>query len=227
MASHKSSTSSNWYLLWPCPISGKPLPECAQSYKMDQIPRRSGPTNVFGLRIGTHMPRARNGSHSCSARIFASAYGPITSIGLVSVGSDYFVSYTAVLEMCAAFHIDNVPRRTEYSKEIVCGWHLSLKNSYRRPMNPKPRVTLVRGPIVSTVRAANNEATPCIGLAYVAGYLRQHGYDVTIVDAIGEGLNRYWALDQYPGYVCQGLPFAEVIDRIPVDTDLIRLSALF
>ena len=29
------------------------------------------------------------------------------------------------------------------------------------------RVALVRGPIVSTVRAANNEATPCIGLAYV------------------------------------------------------------
>src|SRR5205807_8853367 len=70
----------------------------------------------------------------------------------------------------------------------------------------KLRVALVRGPLVSTVRAANNEATPCIGLAYVAGYLRPHGYHVTIVDSIGEGLNRYWALDEHPGYVCQGLP---------------------
>ena len=91
----------------------------------------------------------------------------------------------------------------------------------------KPRVTLVRGPLVSTVHAANNEATPCIGLAYVAGYLRLHGYDVTIVDAIGEGLNRYWALDEYPGYICQVLPFSEVVDRLPADTDVIGFSAMF
>src|SRR5436190_2178885 len=89
------------------------------------------------------------------------------------------------------------------------------------------RVTLVRGPLVSTKRAANNEATPCIGLAYIAGYLRLHGYDVTIVDSIGEGLNRYWALDDHPGYICQGLPIPEVIDRIPADTDVIGFSTMF
>jgi anaerobic magnesium-protoporphyrin IX monomethyl ester cyclase len=89
------------------------------------------------------------------------------------------------------------------------------------------RVALVRGPIVSTVRAANNEATPCIGLAYVAGYLRQHGYDVTIADAIGAGLNQYWQLDAHPGYICQGLSFDELISRIPGDTDVIGFSAMF
>ena len=46
----------------------------------------------------------------------------------------------------------------------------------------------------------------------VAGYLRRHGYDVTIADAIGEGLNRYWELEGHPGYICQGLPFGELID---------------
>jgi anaerobic magnesium-protoporphyrin IX monomethyl ester cyclase len=95
------------------------------------------------------------------------------------------------------------------------------------PSGNKLRVTLVRGPLVSTVRAANNEATPCIGLAYVAGYLKLHGYQVTIVDAIGEGLNRYWALGEYPGYICQGLPFAEVIDRIPADSDIVGFSTMF
>src|SRR3989454_11373818 len=94
-------------------------------------------------------------------------------------------------------------------------------------MNQKPRVTLVRGPIVSTVRAANNEATPCIGLAYIAGYLRQHDYDVTIVDAIGAGLNHYWPLDDHPGYICQGLKSDALIDRIPADTDVIGFSAMF
>jgi len=93
---------------------------------------------------------------------------------------------------------------------------------------PRPaRVTLIRGPLVSTLRAANNEATPAIGLAYVGGYLRKRGHVVTIVDAIGEGLNRYWALEAHPGYICQGLPFHEVVDRIPAETEIVGFSAMF
>lgn len=91
----------------------------------------------------------------------------------------------------------------------------------------KPRVTLVRGPFVATVRAASNEATPALGLAYIAAYIRQHGYDVTIIDAVGEDLNRYWSIDTYPGLLIKGLPFAETIDRIPSDTDVIGFSAMF
>jgi radical SAM superfamily enzyme YgiQ (UPF0313 family) len=91
----------------------------------------------------------------------------------------------------------------------------------------KPRISLVRGPIVSTIRAANNEATPCIGIAYVASYLRQHGYDVTIIDAIGAGLNQYWEIEEHPGYICQGLRHSELIGRIPADTDVIGFSAMF
>src|SRR2546422_11740797 len=88
------------------------------------------------------------------------------------------------------------------------------------PVPARLRVTLVQGPVVSRIRAASNEATPCIGLAYVAGYARQRGYEVTILDAIAEGLNRYWPLEGRPGFICQGLPFSEIIDRIPADTDL-------
>jgi len=90
-----------------------------------------------------------------------------------------------------------------------------------------PRVALVRGPFVATVRAASNEATPALGLAYIAGYLRQHGYDVTIVDAAGEDLNRFWFHDRYPGLIVKGLPFEETVDRIPVDADVIGFSAMF
>jgi anaerobic magnesium-protoporphyrin IX monomethyl ester cyclase len=89
------------------------------------------------------------------------------------------------------------------------------------------RITLVRGPVVSTVRAANNEATPCIGLAYVAGYVRARGYDVTIVDGIGEGLNQYWEPAEHPGYICQGLPIAELVERVPEDTEVLGFSAMF
>ena len=34
------------------------------------------------------------------------------------------------------------------------------------------------------------------------------------VDAIGAGLNHYWPLDENPGYLCQGLKFKDLIDRI-------------
>ncbi|HBH01299.1 MAG: radical SAM protein [Candidatus Rokubacteria bacterium RBG_16_73_20] len=91
----------------------------------------------------------------------------------------------------------------------------------------KLRVTLVRGPIVSTARSVNNEATPCIGLAYVSAYARAHGYAPTIVDAIGEGLNCYWAVPAHRGYVCQGLTVEEILARIPRDTDVIGFSAMF
>jgi anaerobic magnesium-protoporphyrin IX monomethyl ester cyclase len=105
----------------------------------------------------------------------------------------------------------------------------SERRSERSDSTPsgKLRVALVQGPVVSRVRAASNEATPCIGLAYVAGYARKHGYDVTIVDAIAEGLNRYWPLDGHPGYICQGLPVDEVLQRIPADSDVIGFSAMF
>jgi anaerobic magnesium-protoporphyrin IX monomethyl ester cyclase len=95
------------------------------------------------------------------------------------------------------------------------------------PQRVKLRVTLVRGPFVSTLRAASNEATPCLGLAYIAGYLHQYGYAVTIVDAVGEDLNRFWTMPEYPGLFMKGLSFAETIDKIPADTDVIGFSAMF
>jgi anaerobic magnesium-protoporphyrin IX monomethyl ester cyclase len=88
-------------------------------------------------------------------------------------------------------------------------------------------VALVRGPIVYGDGAINNEATPAIGFAYLAGYLRQYGYDPVIVDGIGEGLNQTWPLERYPGYNCHGLTFAEIVERIPSDSDVIGFSGMF
>ena len=59
---------------------------------------------------------------------------------------------------------------------------------------PPLKVALVRGPIVFAQDAFNNEATPAIGFAYIAAYIMRHGYSVTIVDAIGEGLNHVLSL---------------------------------
>jgi anaerobic magnesium-protoporphyrin IX monomethyl ester cyclase len=88
-------------------------------------------------------------------------------------------------------------------------------------------VVLVRGPLVSSVRAMNNEATPAVGLAYLSGYLAQFGYAVTMVDGIAEGLNKVWPLQHHEGQICQGLSFDEIVARIPDQPDVIGFSAMF
>lgn len=88
-------------------------------------------------------------------------------------------------------------------------------------------VSLVRGPLFSTERAINNEATPCIGIASIAAYIKKFGYKVEIVDSIGEGLNRVWPIPDFPGYVCQGLTFEEIVDRIPPESKVIGFSGMF
>jgi anaerobic magnesium-protoporphyrin IX monomethyl ester cyclase len=101
--------------------------------------------------------------------------------------------------------------------------------SYRPSQNQvaKLGVALVRGPIVSTMSALNNEATPTIAYAYIAAYLKNQGYDPIIIDAIGAGLNEMWSLEAYPGYQCQGLSYEQIISRIPAETEVIGISAMF
>ena len=91
----------------------------------------------------------------------------------------------------------------------------------------KLSVTLVRGPIVLGAGSVNNEATPAIGFAYILGYLKSHGYNALMVDAIGEGLNQFWPLKERPSFQCQGLTFEETINRIPKDSDVIAFSGMF
>jgi anaerobic magnesium-protoporphyrin IX monomethyl ester cyclase len=94
-------------------------------------------------------------------------------------------------------------------------------------MSDKGFISLVRPPIVSSRRAFNNEATPCIGLAYIAGYLTKKGYEVGIVDGIGEALNRFWEVEEFPGYHCQGLKIEEIVDRLNPQSRIIGVSAMF
>jgi anaerobic magnesium-protoporphyrin IX monomethyl ester cyclase len=91
----------------------------------------------------------------------------------------------------------------------------------------KPLVVFVRGPIVFADGSINNEATPCIAFAYLSAYLKRFGYPVAIVDSIGEGLNRVWPLEKYPGFSCHGLTFEETVARIPKEADVIAFSGMF
>ena len=88
-------------------------------------------------------------------------------------------------------------------------------------------VVLVRGPLLAKDRSFNSEATPSIGMAYVAGYARKRGYDVTFVDGVGEGLTRLWSPESLPGYYCQGLTVEEIIGKVPKNAKVIGISGMF
>jgi radical SAM superfamily enzyme YgiQ (UPF0313 family) len=90
----------------------------------------------------------------------------------------------------------------------------------------RPKVALVRGPMV-TATALSNHATPSIALAYVAGYVRPHGYDCHIVDAVAEALDTFWPVEGYPDILGQGLTFDQAIDRIPCDADVVGFTVMF
>ena len=98
---------------------------------------------------------------------------------------------------------------------------------YEEQENDKVRVALVRAPIVYAKGAFNNEATPAIGFAYLSGYLMNHGYDVEIIDAIGEGLNNTFQFDDYPGFMGHGLPLETIVERIPGDVFAVGFSGMF
>ena len=91
----------------------------------------------------------------------------------------------------------------------------------------KPNITLIRGPIVTTLKAINNPAVPSITLAYLSSNLRNAGYDVTWVDAIAEGLNNIWQSELFPGYVMNGLDIDQTVSSIPANAKVIGFNAMF
>jgi radical SAM superfamily enzyme YgiQ (UPF0313 family) len=93
-------------------------------------------------------------------------------------------------------------------------------------MDGSLKVAFVRGPMV-TATALSNLATPSIGLAYVAGYARGHGYDCHVIDAVAEGLDHFWPVDGYPDLLGAGLTIAETVERIPADADVLAFTVMF
>lgn len=91
----------------------------------------------------------------------------------------------------------------------------------------KPHVALVRGPIVATLGAVNNEAVPSISLAYLSSSIDAAGYPFSWVDAIADGLGRFWPLADHPGYQCQGATIDDIVAAVPEQAGVIGVNAMF
>ena len=86
-------------------------------------------------------------------------------------------------------------------------------------------ICFVRPPILVPGNSPIVQFTPPIGLAYVAGACVESGFGVAVVDALGEGLEQRRAAEK--NCMLYGLEIDQIIDRIPVDTQVVALSAAF
>ena len=98
-----------------------------------------------------------------------------------------------------------------------------------RPMTAERplRVVLVHPPAASTPSLRAEEAVPPLGLAYVAAAARRAGHAVSVVDAVGEALDRFSVFDARRRIILRGLPLEEITARIPEDADVIGVSCMF
>ena len=89
------------------------------------------------------------------------------------------------------------------------------------------KTTLVRPATFTTTRSLGEDSAAPIGIAYLAACLQQSGHYVNVVDALGEALDKFTPVAHIPNGLSHGLLEEEIIQRIPVDTELIGVSAMF
>lgn len=87
------------------------------------------------------------------------------------------------------------------------------------------KICLIEPPkFVSLTNLVSTIAMPPIGIAYIAAACRKAGHEVRLVDAHGEGLSHYFP---FKNMRLRGLPFAEIIARIPKDSEIIGFGLMF
>jgi anaerobic magnesium-protoporphyrin IX monomethyl ester cyclase len=87
-------------------------------------------------------------------------------------------------------------------------------------------VCLLKSPALLKAFALSTLTAPPIGIAYLAGTLRNAGIAYQLVDAVGEALDQILPLDFCDGYAI-GLTMDEIVTRIDPRADIIGLSCMF
>ncbi len=89
-------------------------------------------------------------------------------------------------------------------------------------MRDQLKICLIRPSIIVPASNATTMFTPPLGLAYIAGSLREAGFDVQFIDAVGESLDtRHPAANDCYLY---GLSQDQTIDRIDPASDIIGIA---
>jgi radical SAM superfamily enzyme YgiQ (UPF0313 family) len=89
------------------------------------------------------------------------------------------------------------------------------------------KIALLRPPVICSNIEIRPQAVPPLGLAYIAGSLIAAGHQVTVVDAVGEGLDLVSPIPGNPHILRLGLSDDEIVARLPSDSELIGISCMF
>lgn len=90
------------------------------------------------------------------------------------------------------------------------------------------QITLLRFPSVVPEGQFNvSSVTPPLALACLAAYLERHGFQVKVIDSLGEDLENIGVVERGTGIKYRGLSAAGIISRIPPGTGLIGVSCMF
>tara|TARA_B100000949_G_scaffold235415_1_gene258482 strand:+ start:1570 stop:3315 length:1746 start_codon:yes stop_codon:yes gene_type:complete len=85
-------------------------------------------------------------------------------------------------------------------------------------------IQLVRLPSAECFRLATTSIALPLGLAYISGSLKHHGFKVDILDAVGEAPKK--RTGYFKGYLI-GLSLEEVVEKINPNTSAIGISVIF
>ena len=87
-------------------------------------------------------------------------------------------------------------------------------------------ITLIRFAIVAPYRSLNNEPTPPIGLAYIAGSCKSKGTIVKGIDSTAENLNKIFKIPK-GNLQGNGIEINEIVRLIDHKTKVFGISLMF
>lgn len=85
-------------------------------------------------------------------------------------------------------------------------------------------ITLISPPQIFTKSQEGAGVVPPLGILYLASYLKKFNIDTTIIDSVGD---KYYQYNNHNDITLRGLTFQEILNKIPENTDLIGISALY
>ena len=89
-------------------------------------------------------------------------------------------------------------------------------------------ITLINPPGLKTFSGLNmHTPNPPLGLAYIAGRLREAGYDFSVIDAVGERLDQIKTFEYRSDLKVQGLDLVEIVERVNPSTTLFGVTCTF
>lgn len=89
-----------------------------------------------------------------------------------------------------------------------------------------PLVSLIRPPSAVGKLALTLNVTPPLSVACLAGSLAEAGFDVEVIDAVGEGVS-ITRPGYHPNVLINGLASSDIASRIDPSTSLVAISCMF